>query len=98
MHSDLQRKNGRFRTIPFLRSSARFVYTVVRPSGFHFFGFRNSNFYSSKVVSLAFNPQSGEIGPVFMFPSARMWPSYIRSTGFPFRRLYDSQGYTVKLF
>jgi hypothetical protein len=44
------------------------VPSKIRPSGFHFFGFRDSNFFSqSKVISLASNPPTwGDQISVFM--------------------------------
>jgi hypothetical protein len=68
---------GRFSQIcPFLR---------IRPSGFHFSGFRNNNFLHSKVVSLASNPPTWRNRPLcgLVIPPG---------TGFPFRRLLRLSG------
>jgi hypothetical protein len=62
-------------------------------SGFHFFGFRNSNFFlQSSVVSLVSIPQPEGPGPCIYVPQWQGGPVIPPGTGFPFRRLLRLAG------
>jgi hypothetical protein len=82
-------KAAPFEPYPSLEDSARFdpVFTSM--------DFATNKKLQNKVVSLASNPQSGVPGPCICVPQSQggpVIPAYTPGSGFPFRRLYDSQG------
>jgi hypothetical protein len=73
-----------------------YILPSVRPSGFHFFEFRNSNsLLQSKAVSLASNTQPGGSGPCIyrMSPSDTMTQIYPQAFGSRSVAFCVSQGY-----
>jgi hypothetical protein len=71
-------KTALFEPQPSLEDSARFVW--IRPSGFHFFGFRNDNSFTE----LASNTQPGGSGICLPVTG---WPRYTPRHRVPFLRL-----------
>jgi hypothetical protein len=63
---------------------------------FPLFIFRNNNFLSSKVVSLASNPQPGGPGPCICPPVTR-WPSYAPRDRVPFSSPSTTLSATVEV-
>jgi hypothetical protein len=69
-------------------------FLAIRPSGFHFFGFRNNNFFlQSKVVSLESKPNLEDQVSVFTSPSDRVAQLYPQALGSYLFAFYYSQGY-----
>jgi hypothetical protein len=65
----------------------------IRPSGFHFFGFRNNFFTQQSRHPWVQTPNLEDQVPVLMSPNdrvAQLYPQALRSLFFAF---HDSQGY-----
>jgi hypothetical protein len=69
--------------IPQVLSTPKYV-PWIRPSGFHFFRFRNNNFLRNKFVSLASNPDHAGPGPCIYVPPVTGWTSYTPRHWVPF--------------
>jgi hypothetical protein len=58
---------------PSLKDYARLVY---RPSGFHFFGFHNNNFFTEQGQQPWVQPPTWMTGSLYLCPPVTGWPSY----------------------
>jgi hypothetical protein len=85
-----------FEPWPSLEDSAIFVYSLLcvvnQTIRFYFFGFRNSTFLQSKIVSLASNPPTWRIRCLYLNPQRQGGPGIPLGTRFPLLRLLRLAG------
>jgi hypothetical protein len=70
----------------------------IRPSGFNFFLFRSSIFFTDKVFSLASNPRPGEPGNCIYVPQWQGGPVKPQVPGSLFIALYTTRRAAVEIF
>jgi hypothetical protein len=84
-------KTAPFWATAFLR---RFCHTA---SGFHFFGFRNNNFFTEQGRQSCVQPPTGTIKSLYSCPPVTGWPSYTPRHWVPFSSPSTTRRATVEV-